>query len=452
MDLLRITLLSLSMARSSTKSLASGSQQRPASPLRQRLAWVAAIVATLAAAWLLWGHWSAWRHWNQGERAAEKRDFAAAVEHFRAYAATYPASAQGRFQLARTLRRAEQYAEASDLLQSCDWIPELVELEKTLLIVQQRGTRGPAREVVLSCVSTHHADEPLALEAAVIGDRRVLDLQQVGVWLNFWIEDFPADWIARQWRGELRESSKHFAEARQDYLKALELQPGRVELLQKLGGLELADAAGYAQAEPYFRQVVEKDPASAAGWLGIARCRQGLGDPQEAIAAAKRAVELQPRLGAALLLLAEVAVEADHQEEALKWLQQAERTEADQEKLQHLFVQVFRRMGKIDEAAVHDELLQRYKQADEQLDKVLALALKEPDQPQHQHDLGLIYRQLNKDQLAEQWFLGALQRDPNFAPSHEALADLYSRSSDPRMRAQADGHRRLAEKAKKKDD
>src|SRR5438046_2764905 len=113
------------------KSPANSAERNARPRIRQRIAAVIAAVATLLAGWLLWPQVSAWRHWNLGEQSLENREFAAAVEHFRIYADIYPTSALARFQLARTLRLAERYAEAQELLQSCNWIPEEVELEKS---------------------------------------------------------------------------------------------------------------------------------------------------------------------------------------------------------------------------------------------------------------------------------------------------------------------------------
>jgi tetratricopeptide (TPR) repeat protein len=245
------------------------------------------------------------------------------------------------------------------------------------------------------------------------------------------------------------ESFKHFQQAREDYLQVLKLKPDRLETRCKLGALALADGANYSDAELYFRQVVEKDPLRADAWQGIARCRQGLGDAEGAFAAARKVMEILPEHGETLLLLGELAIEEDQPQKSLEWLERAEKTDVDQQQLQHLFVQVLHRLGRAAEADRHNEIFQRYQLASAKIEEVLANVLDEPDEAQYPHELGLLYRELGNDSVAEQWFLSALHRDPTFLPSHEELAELYSRSSDSRVRAQGDSHSQFAKTAKK---
>lgn len=68
------------------------------------------------------------------------------------------------------------------------------------------------------------------------------------------------------------------------------------------GGIEVALAAeaahvgGHAESLDHWSAAIQHDPARADAWLGRARARYQLGQPQAAMADATRAVELDPRL------------------------------------------------------------------------------------------------------------------------------------------------------------
>ena len=429
----------MSRRRPSQES-ASGPPQRP------RRKWIAAlaVIASLAAVGLLWPHWSAYRHWILGEAAAEELDFKSASEHFRAFAAVYPNSAQGQYKLAQSLRREGNYREAESQIEGCQWVPELVELEKAMLEVQQYGTNRRAGELLEKTVQVRHPEERLLLEAMVQGDRHVMNLEQAGAWLNVWVDHFPEDWVPRLWRAELMMSFKHFKEARADYLKLLELRPDRKETYLKLGELALADSSDYAQAEAYFLHFLEGAPNNSEAWLGMARCRHGQGQLEEALIAVQKVLQQQPEHGEACLLMATIAIDEGRYQESLEWLAKAERTEADRLKVHYQFAQVLNRLGRHTEAAAHEQEFKQLREANTQLEEAVTQVIKNPSDPQRHHDMGVLFVQIGNDKAAERWFLSALHQNRSFTASHEALADLYARRAGSGDSAMAELHRRMA--------
>ena len=426
---------------------AQASSPPPNSALRRKIFSVLALATTAVAAWLLWPQWLAHRHWSLGERALQERDYPAASTHFKAYSATYPGSAQAKWQLARSLRCEGKYSEAEQLLESCDWIPEVVELERMLVYVQRYGTRGEIRDVLKGLVYKRHPEERVILEAMFEGDRHVMDFEQAAAWLNAWLEHFPEDPIPRLWRAELLQSFKHLPQARDDYFKLLELQPERIDILLKLGALALADSSDYAAAESFFRRVISHDPRNAEAWLGIARCAHGLGDLEQAAAAVNESLSSQPNNGEACLLMASIVADSGSPEESLSWLRKAEGTKVDEQKLTYQLSQVLGRLGRTEDASKYESRFQLIKLTNEKLEAATTTLIKHPEEPHNHHAIGILYRQLGKEDIAERWFLGALHQDRNFTPSHEALAKLYSSRSNVEDQARANLHRNLARKS-----
>lgn len=374
----------------------------------------------------------------------ERRDFTIAIDRLGAIVERNPDDSETRFVLARTLRRAGKYDEAKFELRRSNWVIDIVQLEEQLLHVQQFGTRGPIRDGLKAALFAKHPDERAILEAIVMGDRHVLDLDHAAMWLNIWVDHFPEDWTGRQWRAELMESFKHFEEAKADYLKLLELKPEKTEVYRRLGFLALANKSQFAEAEDWFQKHLKHHTDDAESWFGIARSRSGRGETEGAIAALEKTLAAQPSHGEALLLMASLRFEMAQPEESLRWLEKAKSTKTEVGKLEYQLFQVYARLGNVSEATKHEAKFKRIRELTQELDQALAQLLKEPGQPERHHRIGELYVALERDQDAERWFLGALHQDQRFRPSHLALAELYARKTDADAGYQADLHRRVA--------
>ncbi|MBX9677977.1 MAG: tetratricopeptide repeat protein [Gemmataceae bacterium] len=411
---------------------------------------VVAMAAFGFAGWHLWPVWEDHRRWRNAEEALERRDFAVAINHLKEIVERNPKDSQSRFMLARTLRRAGKYDDAKLELRRSDWVSDIVQLEEQLLHVQQLGTRGPIRDGLKAALFAKHPDERAILEAIVMGDRHVLDLDHAAMWLNIWVDHFPEDWTGRQWRAELMESFKHFDEAKTDYLKLLQLKPEKTEVYRRLGFLALADKSQFAEAEDWFQKYLKHHTDDAESWFGIARSRSGRGETEGAIAALEKTLAAQPAHGEAMLLMASLRLEMAQPAESLRWLEKAKSTRTEVGKLEYQLFQVYTRLGNAMEAAKHEAKFKRSRQLTQELDQSLGQLLKEPGQPERHHRIGELYVALERDQDAERWFLGALHQDQRYRPSHLALAELYARRTDADSGYQAELHRRVAEKLAEK--
>jgi tetratricopeptide (TPR) repeat protein len=415
---------------------------------------VAVICLVLVAGsvyFVLYPFWAGSRHWRRAEQALANLDLARAGEHFRAYLALHPDSAEAHFALARTLRRAEDYSAANRHLREAarlGWLRELIDLERLLQEVELSGARGPARDMLQAYVQARHPDEKFILESLFKADRKSLNLQQATGWLNTWVERHPDDWHPRLWRGEILKSFTQFDQARADYQRLLELKPDHSEALLQLGLIALVGRGDYAEAQGYLERYLEQHPEHPEALLGLARCQKGRGELEAAAATARSVLEKQPGNGEAAYLLGSIEADRGRFEEALPWLKRAEAGGAEPRGTANQLGLVLRRLGKSEEASAYERKFATLNEANQKLEKALLGVLKEPYNPALRHQIGSIHMDLGKTELAVKWFLSALQQDPAHAPSHRALADHFAKQADPHSQNLAVVHRRLAEASK----
>jgi tetratricopeptide (TPR) repeat protein len=405
---------------------------------------VLAVVAGLAGI-LLIPHLLAWRSWNLADRAARNRDFPAAIANYRDYLKTYPRSEQARFELARALRRNQQFEEAAATLRECQWIGALVADEQLLLEVQQRGTAQVNPDDVARLRSTSGEEERIALEAMVAGDLGASDLLRAESTLDQWVAHFPDDVEARLKRGALKLSLKRLGEAREDLQKATQLAPEKALAWRRLAELDVAEGVDPHQTLEHFQSALSHDPQDVDTQLGVGRCELDLGNLKQAQAAADRALELQPESPEAFLLAAEIAEAGNDPEASLNWLERARKVHAPERKLRFLLARVLRKLGRSEEAKQHEERFQQIVAIDQAMEPALGRLLAEPENAERHWAIAELYRQLGDGRSAERWYLSALSRNPRHIASHRALAELYDARGDEESKRRAAVHRRLAE-------
>lgn len=120
-----------------------------------------------------------------------------------------------------------------------------------------------------------------------------------------------------------------FNEARQVYLRAMELQPD--SMAPALGALRALTLHGHGEARAEVTRIIEKKIAAyrqqphtqGAAELLAARAAIALGETGEALDRARLAVEHMPDLGVAWRVLGEAAIEAERWAEAVRALRKA---------------------------------------------------------------------------------------------------------------------------------
>jgi Tfp pilus assembly protein PilF len=131
------------------------------------------------------------------------------------------------------------------------------------------------------------------------------------------------------------------------YRKSLELDPESATTHYNLAA-SLARSGEFAEAEPHFRAVIEKNPSTQAyTGLGIVLWEQGRAD--EAIASLQSAIKADPKNAAAYDQLGTIQVQQGKLEEAASTYRSLVRSQPSAAAHQEL-AQVLQRLGRTDEA------------------------------------------------------------------------------------------------------
>ncbi|MCS6976199.1 MAG: tetratricopeptide repeat protein [Gemmatales bacterium] len=402
-------------------------------------------VVALVFVLVVWPQLDAIYHWREAHRDAEAGRFLEAREHLRRCLEVWPASGETHFQMARICRRAGDYATAQHHLQQARqyrWPGAAVDLELLLLDVQANGARGPDAATLQHFIySNQHPDEKLILEALVKGYVHNFYLRDAEYWLNYWVEMHPDDWFAYYWRGQLRERFGKLDEAIADYRQALRLSPGQLDAAFRLGQVLQQKGIDLAEARQLFELYLKAHPEDGPALLGLARCHRGLGEPASAQAVLDRIKSDSPSYAKALLLRALLASDQENYPQALEYLREAERLNPKEPDIAHQLAHVLNQLGRPEEARPYAE---RHKQLEAELRELGDITrelLGTPADVEKRYRAGVILLRAGQEE-GVRWLLTVLREDPNHRPTHEALAEFYSKSSVPEHRRLAELHRR----------
>jgi tetratricopeptide (TPR) repeat protein len=328
---------------------------------------------------------------------------------------------------ARSARRARAYEEAERLLtkyQQARGLNDAASFEQVLLSAERHVDR--VDELCWRYVDQDHAETPLLLEALTRGYLRQYQLGKARLCLDRWLKrqpDNPQAWFLD---GLFYLDYVHKqSEALASYRRAVELDPEHEEArLQLAVGLEETNA--FAEAAEHLEYLWQHQPDNLGVQVGLAECRNGLGEVAEATRLVDGVLAQQPQYPPALALRGRIALEHGQYAEAETYLRQAvERSPADIRSHYHLSV-CLHHNGKEAEAQRHQQQLQEMEAALRRFDEIVTRdLLQRPRDPALHCTLGKLMLRGGMRQEGLRWLLNALHLDPQYAPAREALKKYY---------------------------
>jgi tetratricopeptide (TPR) repeat protein len=380
-----------------------------------------AILGSLG--YVCWRPLRAADYFRAAKRSLDQFDFKGAFEHLHDYLELRPDDQDAVFLAAQTARRAQLYSQSAKLLARCESSPPVL-LEKVLLTAQQ-GQISPEVVRLLRRNVPVNISETLALEALAQGYLYAYCLGDARDCVERLIELEPGHASAYLWRGYVREGLLDHARAAEDYRQVIKLQPnhdvGRVRLAEILLALSQP-----RQALAEFKNLEQRGPTVNVR-LGLARCRRLLGETAEARRTLLAIIQEEPN-PVALRELGLLAQDEGMFAEAENYLQQAITAAPFDPDACYALAQCLHRQKKTDRA---QKLEARWKKIDADLQRLRQLHQdigKEPNHPMPRFQAGEICLRNGQTAEALRWFAGALQVDPQHAPTRKALADYQRRA------------------------
>jgi tetratricopeptide (TPR) repeat protein len=249
----------------------------------------------------------------------------------------------------------------------------------------------------------------------------------------------PGTAAAHELRGHVWRYVRKLPKAVPEYQKALEAEPDREEARKWLA-VGLIEAGRYAEALVHLQKLLRAGD-DLAMQTDLARCYRGLGQTDKARAALDAVLERDPEFGPALRVRGEVELaEAPAQAEA--WLRKAVAAMPYDYSTHWVLLQTLLHQGKDADAKKQRAIVDELKERVERVSDLTTVKMPaRPNDPALHCELGALLIGLGEKDSGRRWLMTALQHDPDYAPAHRVLADLYDREGDTEL---AGRHRQRA--------
>jgi tetratricopeptide (TPR) repeat protein len=395
------------------------------------LLFVALLGVIGLTAYLGYCQWWASRHLAAATEALRRSDLTKARAHLLLCLEVWPDKDEVHLLLARTARRAGDYAEARaslDTYRTLGGITEHIDLE-VLLTKAQRGELTDTEQPLWAYVHAEHPDRALILEALARGYlqtfRLPLALEAIGRWHALEPENVRAHF----WAGEACRHLRSSAQAREHYRRTVELDPEHDTARLRLAD-NLLRASLNKEALEHYRILAKYKPGDADVLLGLASAQAALAQTDEARAVLDGLLLEYPGNTYALVQRAKLDLDARRPKEAEVRLRKAfELSPFDRETV-YQFLLCLRQLRKDDEVP---KLVARFEEIEAYATRLASVTeemLKAPRDASLRCEAGEVFLKIGNDVEGLRWLRSALQEDPRHQATHRVLRDYFRRTGD----------------------
>jgi predicted Zn-dependent protease len=379
----------------------------------------------------------AWHHFRAARTELQRYHNPQALRHLQACLRVWRDDPDVQLLAARAARRAGRYDEADRFLEHYQRARglEAVAFERLLLAAERSGD-----EVTMGLCRRHleqgHPDAPLLFEALTRGYLRQYRLREARGCLGRWLEAQPDNPQALCLQGQLYLDYEQVRSAAVDcYRRAVEVDPDHEEA--RLGlAVALLESRKYAEAAEQLEEVRRRQPDNLRVRVGLAECRDMLGDPQGAERQVREVLDGHPDYPQALALLGRLQMEAGRFAEAEASLRRALAGNPADVRARHNLAQCLRHNGKEEEARAEGRKLQQREDDLKRFHEIVTRELAQrPHDPALHCTLGELLLRSGYRAEGLRWLDSALRKDPQYEPARKALAE-YSQKAQPRKPAE----------------
>lgn len=396
---------------------------------RTRRRTVVSVLFLLAAGLVAWhtvritrGHFA----FKRAEEALARYDFPAAREHAKLATDLRPRKPGVWLLAAQAARRDGDAAEAKSHLEEYKSLagrtPE-GRLEDSLQHAQRGEIERDVYDLMAKADAGHPATEQI-LEALAVGSVHVYHFDRAAFWLHYLLREFPKNPIGLLIRAQMDDLLGKRDLAAAGCRKILEDFPDHEKAKTLLAGL-LYRAHQFPEAAVLYEDVRRKRPDELNPLLGLARCREQMGQSDDARALLREMEERFSGNSEALLACGRFALTDGRADDAERLLRRALELAPNDHEIHYQLGLCLERTGKSDESRNHFERFKEIEADLVRLDALLKAVINNPRDPAPRREAGMIC--LRNGQSAEglRWLHGALEVAPNDRATQAMLAEYY---------------------------
>jgi predicted Zn-dependent protease len=408
---------------------------------------------------------SAVRLHQLAEDACYCYDFASAHAHLVAYLELRPEDTEARLLAARCARRAEfleDYTgpdatlreQASRHLNRIrhsrresghETMAAAATLEEMLGLAQS-GDLSSTELVLLVRVGERGPEAPLILEALICGYLRHLQCDKALVCIDSLLRLEPENGLALLWRGRIHEQIWQVRKATEDFASAIRIVPD-FDAARYYLAESLLRSKRVGEAKTHLQVLKGRAPDNLLVRLAWATCQIEAGENDIGRELLDRWLEDapkdHPRLLEALTARAGLALTSGQAAEAERFARRALKESALDQQALYALARSLDLQGRGQEARAIETQLRKIKEDLHRVAQCREELARDPNDLHLRHEIGAAYLRLDRPGEALVWLNGILDRDPQYRPALQALADYHARSGHTRMAAEM--QRRLAE-------
>lgn len=333
---------------------------------------------------------------------------------------------------ARIRRLSGAYSQAEQALLRCGQLhgmSEPVRLEWRLLRCQQ-GEIDELAPALLTLVKQEHPQAPAILETLASVYLRQTRYLEALLSLDRWLELAPDCVRGLDWRGWVSNQLDHREQAIHDYLRLLELRPGRADIRLRLAQILVASAR-HAEAAPHLERLLREQPDNPEAAAALAPCLINQDRIEEARTLLDAVLQQHPDHFDVLLQRGKLELTLGHYAEGEPWLRKALDVQPHDKEAHYSLYRSLQGQGNRQQEAEAERT--RWDQEGEKQDRLTRLLRKElavhPDDVDLACEAGELLLEVGEEKRGLFWLYRALARDPRHLPSRRALLAYYERTN-----------------------
>jgi len=393
-----------------------------------------------------------WRYaiyqWHAAQAAVKDDHPQEALRRLALCLRVWPDSPEVLVLAARASRLSGDFQAAEGYLNRCLKLQrgssDAVQVEFRLMRVQageldeEPGRGGPVTEL-FEAVMNGHPDTSMILETIAKAYLQRLRYKLAYGCLNLWIEREPRNPKPYYWRGWTLERINNPKAAKEDYERALEIDPDMILARLRLAEMLLQDKQA-PEALPHLERLNRQSPDDPRIQSRLGMCLFLQGRSKEARRLMEAALIQLPTDPALLNALAGLDVQEGRGVDAERHLRTVLATDpADTEAL-FLLASALQLQGRNEEAAAAIADHGRKKDLVDRINLLLRDVADSPTAgPNDSAEIGRLFLQIGRDKEGVYWLERAIEQDSANQTAHRALLDYYESKGDT---AKAAVHRR----------